>query len=478
MAAVEKIDDALVAKLAELPEAIAGLKRQLSELDERTKKATTETERKAADAFLTAEAAKAKADEIRAKMSDATFGLPGAEELVKRGKLSVGHFIAARALVEMDHGNEKRARELFPVVFDVHNECEKRLSEAGRERALGMRTQVTHDDTLGGFLVPEEISGQVVPYAYPATCLSKLNIVTVTPRGKPYRVLKMTGSGTVYMSGETPANSSAAKSTVSFGRANLSPKKAIAIGAVSREVDDLSNPSVLAMLEADFRTKIALKMEQQVVEGLGGSYEVRGLDKYTAAADGINTFDATGTDSSSVTAQANGRDLTDYFMRRLGHVVEAQNALAGGGKMQYLMPTKLKQVLSLQQQYFFSGQKPDTGAAPIFQLGIIDDARLEAAYGPIAHSTQFSTTRTIGGSSDGGLVVAGEFRNCVLPMWGGLLVARDDGGVLSNSSGVVTLNAFQEEAMLVRVTSSFDFAAVRPSDLVLATGFRSVRSGV
>lgn len=473
MSDIPKIDDDLVKRLAALPEAIGELKKFVTQTDERFSRAVTEAEKKATDALATAQAAQLKADEVRSKIKDASFALPGSEELVKQGKLRFGHFVAAAAVRELQ--GEARARALFPLVFDVDAETRKRLTPAGEDR---LRTQVTHDDALGGFVVPEELSTQFVSYPYANSCLSKLNIVKATPRGKPFIVPKLTGSGTVYMTSETPGNSSVAKTTIQFGRGKMTPKKCIAIGAVSKELDELSDPSVLSYLENDLVTKIGLKLEQQVVEGKGGEYEVRGLDKYTAALDGINVVDLTGTLSGALTAAANGRDLTDYIMRHIANVAEAAEALSMGGKMQYLMPTKLKQVLALQQIIQYSGQKPDAGSAPALGYGIVDDARLEAMYGPIAHSNQFSTSRTIGGSSDGGLVVGGEFRNSFLPMWGGVVVTKADQAVLSNSSGAVTLNAFLEEVFLLKVVTSFDFLAVRPSDFVLATGCRSVRTGL
>lgn len=469
---IHKIDDALIKRLAELPEVIADIKRTIGTTDAATTARMTESEKKINEVLATARAAEAKADEVRSKINDASFRLPGAEELVKRGQLTLGHFIAAGAVREI--AGDAKARSMFPLVYDVDKETRKLLTPAGEER---LRTQVTHDDSLGGYVTPEEISGTMVGFPYAQTCLSKLNIQRVTPRGKPYVVNKLTGSGTAYMSGETPGNTGVVKTTITFGRGKMTPKKCIVIGAVSKEIDELSNPSVMAYLEADFREKVALKMEQQVFEGKGGEYEVRGLDKYVAG-DGVSVVDLTGTLSSALTAAANGRDLTDYIMRHLRNVVEAAEGLSAGGKMQYLMPTKLKQVLALQQVIQYSGQKPDAGSAPAFGLGIVDDARLEAAYGPIAHSNQFSTTRTIGGSSDGGLIAAGEFRNSFLPVWGGLVVTRADQAVLSNAAGAVTLNTFLEEAVIVKVVTSFDFLHLRPSDLVLATGCRSVRTGV
>lgn len=476
MGAEGVIGKELADKLAGVPGALDDLKRSFEKEIAASRAAATDADVRAIAAAALAKAANEKADQILAKIDDASFRLPGAEEDVKRGKVTVGHFIAARAIMDCIGGEDGKARaeRMFPIVFDIDRETRKRLTEAAQQR-----TQVTHTDSLGGLLVPDEVSATVIDFAYAATCLSKLNFTRVTnARGKTYSVRKMTGSGTVYMSGETPGSSSVAKTTISFGRANMAARKIIAIGAVSKELDQLSNPSALAALERDFREKIALKMEQQVFEGAGGEFEVRGLDKYTAAADGINTFDATGTDNGSVASAANGRDLTAYFMQRLAQVVEAANGLAAGGRMQYLMPTKLKQVLSLQQMTQFSGQKPDTGSMPALGLSLVTDAQLEALFGPIAHSTQFKTNRTIGGSSDGGLVGGGEFRNSWLVEWGGFELSRADTAVLSNAAGAVTLNAFQDEAVLVKATLGFDAAHVRPSDLVLATGFRTVRSGV
>ena len=476
MGAEGVIGKELADKLAGVPGALDELKRTFEAEIAKNRAATTEADKRAVEAEARAKAAETKADEVLAKVNDASFRLPGAEDDVKRGKVSVGHFIAAHAVMECIGGSEGRARaeKMFPIVFDIDRETRKLLSDAAKSR-----TQVAHTDSLGGLLVPDEVSSTVIDFAYAATCLAKLNFTRITnARGKTYSVRKMTGSGTVYMSGETPGSSSVAKTSIAFGRANMAARKIIAIGAVSKELDQLSNPSAIQALERDFREKVALKMEQQVFEGSGGDFEVRGLDKYAAALDGINTFDATGTDNGSVAAAANGRDLTSYFMQRLQQVVEAANGLAAGGRFQSLMPTKLKQVLALQQFLQFTGQKPDTGSVPANGMGIVSDAQLEAMFGPIAHSTQFRVNRTIGGSSDGGLVVAGEFRNSWIVEWGGFELTRADAAVLSNAAGAVTLNAFQDEAILVKATLGFDAAHVRPSDLVLATGFRSVRTGV
>lgn len=405
---------------------------------------------------------------VQKSQRSASFSLPGAEEEVRNGKVRFGHFVAAEAVRAAQGDSEARKR--FPMVYDIDEETRKRLTTDGEKRVL-----TTTIDSGAGFLVPEEISNPIVEFAYPMTCLSKLGITRVTnAKGEPYRIRKMSGSGTAYMVGQTVAPT---ESAITFGRANLYMRKIAALGSVSRELDQLSNPSAIAALEADFQGKIALKYEQQVAEGIGGSYEMRGLSQYTNALDGINTLDATGTDNGSVTAQANGRDLRDHWMKRIRQIAEEANGAKSGGGFGYLMNTKLKNILSQQLVLpAATTQKADTGAVPMFGPGIVTDAQLEALYGPIAHSTQFAANLTVGGSSDGARVIGGYWGNTWTVEWGGLIVKQSDTAIINTSASNISLNAFTQEAVILMVVMAADFAAVRPSDLVLATGFRTVRT--
>lgn len=461
----------ILKRLQEVPGAIDTLRAEFKKRDEGVEARLTAAEKKALEADQRAAAAEMKLRELTTATAKASFSLPGAEEEVRKGRVTTGDFIAASAVRIV--AGEERSRRMFPLVHDISDETKKALSP----EALN-RTQVSHSGAIGGLLVPEQVSGTLVDLAWPATALSKLNMVRITnATGKPFRVVKLSGRGTAYMTAELPATLPS-KSSITFGRASLTPRKCFCLGAVSKELDQLSNPAVRAQLENAFRMEIALKMEQQYEGGTGGEFQIRGLANYTNADDGILTYDATGTDNGVLTAAANGRDLRDYFMKRGAILVENNNGLAGGGKMHWLMPTQAKNVLKLQQIGLgAASQKPDAGATPIFGLGLISDEQLELLYGKIAHSTQFPTNLTVGGSSDGCRVYGGEWRNSWWVEWGGLQIEQADQAVLSNSSGVVTLNAFLEEALLLKVTTSFDAVHVRPGDVVKMTGFRSVPSG-
>ncbi len=420
---------------------------------------------KAAEARLAA--AEAQFSALKENQKRASFSLPGAEEEVKAGRLRFGHFIAAEAVRAC--AGEAEARKRFPIVYDIDAETRKSLTAEGEKRVL-----TTTIDSGAGFLVPEQIAQPIVDFAYPMTCLAKLGLTRITgATGEPYRVRKISGSGTAYMIGQTVAPT---ESAISVGRTNFYMRKIAALGSVSRELDQLGNPSAIAALEADFQTKIALKYEQQFADGIGGSYEVRGLAQYTNAQDGINTYDATGTDNGSQTAQANGRDLRDFHMKRIRQIAEEANGAKTGGAFGFLMHTKLKNILAQQQLIQVASQKVDTGAAPMFGPGIVDDATLERLYGALAHSTNFASNLTIGGSSDGARVLGGFWGNVWTVEWGGLIVKQSEQGIINTSASNIALNAFTQEAVIIMAVLAMDSASVRPSDLVLATGFRTVRT--
>lgn len=391
--------------------------------------------------------------ELKASLEERRVSLPGVEDLVKDKKIRVGDFIAAAAIGRRDKAEAARR---FPLVKEVSEQCFKRVSDEMMTRLLSTET-----DAAAGYLVPEQVSAEFVATLYAKTALGAVGARQITGlTGWPYKVNRQTGSATAYWVGEGKAITA---SDIAVGRISFTPRKAGVISGLTNEQLMFSSPNAMSIVEDDFRRKLALLIDLGAMEGTGGEYQPLGLASFP----GIGTYNGV-TDPTTVAA---GRDLRSYHMLRIRH--QAEEANIPMDSFGFVMHTKQKNILALENMQSFEATSPpeNIGFPRMFGNGIITDEQLRALFGPIGHSTNFSSNLAAGSSSDGANVIAGNWPMFWSIFWGGMAILQ------ANTPVVGPNNAFTDDLTYIRATMLTDSGPVRPGDFILASGFRTTHSG-
>lgn len=342
---------------------------------------------------------------------------------------------AVRGFVQPDGNPEKHC----PFELDVHRQLLQTRQDNLEHRMQGLpevemqRTMSTLTDGGGGFLVPEEVSGQMYDNYRASTVLGQAGVTNVQPGGFPFRLNKKTGNTTATRRGET---SSVAASDVAFGQLSLTPKSLSARSVISQENVMWSRPAVDNIVEADIMESLTLKQDLDALVGAGGANTPIGLLNTTGVTN-LNTGSGSGTaptyaalgiELPLLVANANALidDGTLNYVGTPGHVAmlrKQTNAVTTSGALNYILPPY---------------GKPDDGSFLPYNW--------------------LNTTQIQGLGADGGASPAffGRWSDLIHAMWGGLLIKRSD----TATDG--TNNALTEGWVHLVVMGWDDVGAVRP----------------
>lgn len=448
--------DELVKQLAGVAEGVetglSGIRSDMKASETRATEATASIAAKLA-------AAEAQINELRSSLDKNRLSLPGLESEVQKGNLRLGHFLQAGAIART---NPAEAERQFPLVLEVHRQLVKHGPEDMVKRLL-----TTEVASGAGYLVAEQVSGEFIKKTYAGTALNAVGARSITGiTGWPYIVNRQTGGATAYY---IALGGALTASQLSTGRVTFSPKKLGCLTGLTREQITYSTPSALQLVEDDFQQAMGLLIDLKSIEGVGGQFEPLGL----VNSPGVGAIDLTA--DLGFGAAANGRDLVDWIMKHIFNVVEESNALRGPASFGYILHTKLKNILKQQQVAFTNNGAAvlqNIGTSPTFGVGLMSDEQLKGIYGALGHSTQFASNLTVGTSSDGARIIAGNWLNFWSILWGGMVVDY------SNTAVVGSDNAFTQDLQFVKVVTLHDCGPVRPTDFQIATGCRTVRTGV
>lgn len=272
-------------------------------------------------------------------------------------------------LTGREEGNEFEA--------EVLTQTEKRFGRGQVQRAA----QVAAEDTLGGYLIPAEVSGEIIDQVKAQLVLAKAGMRVITGlKGGPYQFGKKTGATSSYWVGENEAPS---ESNLTVGEVTATPHTAASHVKISKKLIMMANANAEAMVREDMAEQMALFMDLQALRATGGANAPLGLINVPS----INTY-AMGT---------NGAYLTyDHLMKIIATLREA-NGLNSPKKPAFVMNTVLIQALQLMK---------DENGRPLFlpndqSIAEMNDGRVGSIHGyPIFHTTQLPTNLTKGASTD------------------------------------------------------------------------------
>lgn len=319
---------------------------------------------------------------------------------------------------------------------EVIRQTEKRASLQTRALEAG-------SDTLGGFLVPNQIISEMVELIRAQAVVIQAGATVMGGLvGSPIQIPKQTSASTAYWVGENVAPD---ESSQAFGQLTMSPHTCAAYTKISKRLIMLSNPSAEAVVREDLSLQLALKMDLAMLRGGAAAGEPVGI----ANSSGIGTY-AFGT---------NGGPLTYQDLVKIVAVARNANALRNSKSLGWILPSALISVLM---------QLVDGNNRPLLSPwteGAADWAPGEPGYGgpvgrllgyPVYDTTQIPTNLTKGTGTSLTEIYFGDIGTLLVGQWGGITI---------EASGE-TSTAFLARQVWVLIAQDVDFAIRQPERLV------------
>lgn len=165
-------------------------------------------------------------------------------------------------------------------------------------RRAGFRTKAlgTTDDTAGGSFVPLPMLGELIDLQrnLEAMAAAGSREIALPPNGR-IQFPKLTGGSTAYWVGE---GNPITESTPATGNLDLQAKKLGVLVKLNNELLRFASPSAEGLIRFDMARAAALKADQAMLEGTGGT-QIKGLITYS----GITSHTATTTGTNGDTFQ-------------------------------------------------------------------------------------------------------------------------------------------------------------------------------
>lgn len=157
------------------------------------------------------------------------------------------------------------------------------------DSAVVTKDMVTTVDSLGGFIVPNQVlSAQIIPLLQAAVVAFEAGTVRMGGlTGSPVQIPKVTGATTAYWLGEVEAVTSG---DMSFGQIDLYPHDVFALCTLSNRLIELGAPGAEQLVRQQLARDIGLKIDAAIFNGTGAAGQPTGI--YNTA--GINSVGSVG----------------------------------------------------------------------------------------------------------------------------------------------------------------------------------------
>lgn len=315
------------------------------------------------------------------------------------------------------------------VGADVEREIAGQVANKAMEAGVG---------SAGGFLIPTEMSNDIVQLVRERNVLRLLGVMEVNATRHSYAVPKITGGVSAYMVGE---GKEITASQMLAGMIEMTPKKAAALVYVSREMIAAADPGFVSILESDLASALAELQMTQALYGNGGT-SPNGL------------FNVLGS-GQLLAVDANGDEPNKEFFRKLRSKVPQKYA---GSTMKFLM----NEDVAYKIASVASAAAPDAAAIQA------DEVLVRNALGKDYNTTGLvRANKSKGTGTNLSEVFYGDWQQLMLASWwGGMrLESSTDGGA-----------AFQNDLMAFKAVLPFDVGLRRPDALACATFVKSINT--
>lgn len=351
---------------------------------------------------------------IEKSMRKDALSLPGSEAYAKDYQMS-------RGIAAMFSGDWSKAG----LEREVHEQMFKRLSPEMQQRIM-----TTLTPSMGGFLIPEEISTTLIPKLDPVSVVKKAGATVIKPNGWPYKVNKITGGTTAAYAAEGTGPSA---TDLTLGQVSFSPRKMSVRSVLTMEQVAYGSPQTDALIMQDFMKRLELLQDKWAIKGTGQQGEPIGILNTT----GINTAAATITGSAKL-SYADFSVAIQYL---------EEDEVISDNLSVVLHPTQKGELFRNVYATVSSGTLVNEGAAFVMNTPFMTAARFKELTGLNLFSTSQQTDGT-------GLV--GDFSNLWLAEWGGVMITKSDIASDGTYHGIV------HDVLHVKATRWCDSAVVQP----------------
>jgi len=377
----------------------------------------------------------AKINEAAAKA--AAMHVPGMEEAAKEWSWS--GFVKGALM-----GQRMNQKEAFDK---AGSGLEYEMLQATSE--VMQRDHIAGDGTQGGYLIPEEVSDEIVGMTIAKMPMMEMGVTKMTGLVGDLPIPRISSRNTGYWVGETEPPT---ESTGAFAQFSLRPKKAGAFTKFSRRLSYQTRGVADQIIKTNVTDALALTIHQGWLSGLGTESQPLGLLRQT------------GTTTSTALGANGGRFRIDNAAS-MAQALDVANELVQGGNFGYIMRPEVLGGMKRERIPQFTGQALGQGQ-PINPMAVLmSQDQLEQVCGyKIRTTTQLSATDSKGTSSTVSPVIFGNFSQFYAGFWRGLEIRVSD--VASDSSGNSAMLkdqfymvAFQEVDCNVGRATAFTFVS-------------------
>lgn len=389
-----------------------------------------------------------KVEEMEKQLQESKrAGLPGLDEELKKKNFSWQSFIGGLYKQvnpnAVGHGNPWKDAEY-----------EKEICEEYAK----VRANTAGDGSQGGYLIPQEITSEVIDLAMAAIPLMDMGVTKLTGLYGELPVPKLTGRPTGYWVAE---NEKPTESENTYGVVNLRPKK---LGAFTKQSNRLiyqSRGTSDSIIKQQLSNAMALKLHEGLVTGTGTESQPLGV---------MNTSGMTSS-TAGTSGAINGRFRLDHaaVMRR---DLDVADELHETGSFGYLMRPEVKSGLSRERVLQYSGQTENT-AQPILAINpLMSDQMIENILGNMLRtSTQLSATESSGGVSTSSSVIFGNWKYLWVAFWRDLMIKVSD-----TAGDGSTGSAFLDDQLYIVSFQEVDAQVMRATAFTKVTGAYTTES--
>jgi len=330
--------------------------------------------------------------------------------------------------------------KLFGAMVRTRDGEPNAWSDAGFEREVlteyaKKRDASSIDGTSGGYLVPEEVKGDLIDLTLAQMPIVNMGITKFTGLYGDLPIPKLTQRPTAYMVGETAAPG---KTDVSFGEITLRPHKVAAFTKMSRRLAYQTRGAAETIIRNSLSEAMALKMHDQLINGIGAANEVLGLRNRVANMTSTTAIGSNG-----------GRFKIDKASEMIENLDEA-NEYRDTGMYGWLMRPVVLGGMKRERVIEYTSA-PSSGGMPVLGDNLLMSNKvLEDKLGHMLRTTtQISAAETKGTSSSCAYSYFGNWKMFYLGLWRDFELRISD--VASDASGnsaflndQIYLVAFQE----------------------------------
>ena len=402
-----------------------------------------------------------------------------ANELEKTIKELEGKLVQARAGLAVSVPGVDEGKDKFSFQRAFYGIITNDWSESGYEREVINQTQKravqqASTDALGGFLIPIQVSAEIIGELRNELIVSALGVRTLAnlPSGI-YEFNKKKSHATAQPKSEVGVSQ---RTGVSFNQMRLAPHIISAYVPMSERIIRASNPAIEGIVREDLRLALAERMETGFFFGNGTGNDVTGIANLPGVLGsndyvGTNTLGLTATNRHIFNADvAIGHRLTfEDIIMTLETYLSDMNALPrNSSAIKLATNSGVKRLLRTEKVWTYDNTATPTNTNLPYRMNMpMTDAEIEARTGystvtsniiPISGANQGRYTGTYDTPSSGTNKLAfgffGNWSEVMLALYEGMSIraSRDASDVVSGKF----YSAFTQNQVWLRADMEYD----------------------